>query len=390
MVSKKKSTSGRGKKPTQKKSAPKKARSVARSPAPQRAAELTCAAAYAAVLANPFAHVSMPPCIPTWPAPHSYKRTTRNRFVMATGANKIGYAVYQPRYYLTGTPSVVTAWTNASFSGTGNTLLLDPINPAVDTTVNRMRNEDTNISARTFIVDSDDTETTTMTKRIVGTGMRIRYIGDNFSQGGVIHVLQRPNGFGQLGATGGYIHATLNDVIAQQSTKRYEVSKSWKTLSYVPIMKDALEYQSPEEMANDHANVIPGYEESGRSYPFFIVAESSSTGALFEIELIQHVECLSSFYSTSYTKSESSDATPRIVSQATEHLPAMGNPEPPVASDPAKDDRATWSRYLRETTMDVGSEFFSRTLMNMMGVGNYGQRMNSVGTGGLGRLRIEV
>lgn len=210
-----------------------------------------CATNYARTLANPFDGPLS--CIPTFPALQSLKARTYARGVFATSSTTgVGYVVVSPLRCCVNDQSAIF-FTLSTFTGTNITASLGVgINPA-DTNAS-YPGADLNLTESGFGA------------RVVGLGLRVRYIGTELNRGGQLYALQDPT------------HSSLDgrsiaELANELQTRVFPVNRVWTTVLYKPVSSGDMNFNQG----------LPGITQD---YYLAILAFISSTTSLsFEWEV---------------------------------------------------------------------------------------------------------
>jgi hypothetical protein len=114
--------------------------------------------------------------------------------------------------------------------------------------------------------------------RVVGAGLRIRYIGPELARGGQINAVRHPENNSLVGLT-------LAEIKTFTTSKSYPVDREWTYINYQPTEPDEYKYSSQATTSNGIAQWNMG---------FVITGTTTSTGtpgsAPFEFEVVQFIE----------------------------------------------------------------------------------------------------
>lgn len=123
-------------------------------------------------------------------------------------------------------------------------------------------------------------------KRIVGCGIRVRYIGTELNKGGRMILARHPDG-GQLGAL------TASELLAFQTVATTNVTREWQSVSFKPTQTADYEF-SPRPYRNDFDGGIPVntkqlWEDNMNTSMAIFVTGAAPLNS-FEWEIVHHVE----------------------------------------------------------------------------------------------------
>jgi len=191
---------------------------------------------YGRAIVNPFSDFKEPPCIPDSLALASYKLCAKSRGVFSTGGSGVGFVTLNPFTGFVGD-------TASNSSGIDY--------PVVFTTVAYARNDmsiapgtlteiqaqglgvaDTNSSLLSSMFDGHDQQQV----RLVGAGLKIRYIGSNFRNQGRI-VIARSPGNAVFPA-----YTTASNLLSFNTNRTAAVSRREEYVYYVPDSPILLTY----------------------------------------------------------------------------------------------------------------------------------------------------
>lgn len=173
-----------------------------------------CARTYAVAQLDPFqANLSgMQPCIPDLGATPSMKFSTLNRGTFQIGQNAVGFVLVAPNTAANDVP--VVAVTNPGYTSDFNDDITGPGTPGVD-----------GVNDNRYPWDSADNTYA----RLVGCGLRIRYVGTELNRGGTI--ISRSLVDDNLASL---IGRNPQDIMSDPSSNTHPVTRGWTTIAYRP------------------------------------------------------------------------------------------------------------------------------------------------------------
>jgi len=181
-----------------------------------------CASDYARCLANPFTGPIA--CVPTFPALMTQRMKCYAKGVLSTGTNSFGYIVVDPAQLVANNFSaIVTSTAATAVAVVATNAVQDP-------------------NAAFFATNSEYASTAfgstpaTAKYRIVGAGVRIRYIGTQLNLGGYLIGLHEPD-------HNNLNNQTIANLDAQLESRRLVPDREWATVLYKPIETLDLEFQ---------------------------------------------------------------------------------------------------------------------------------------------------
>lgn len=257
-----------------------------------------CARKYAIALYNPFAlldsshanylsavglNLSMAegPCIPTTPALKSRRLKIFCRGTMSTMSNGIGYIAFAPRrlgnnYPLTSDTAAPVLY---SLSGSGPTTGFPPMDGYLGYGGGAI-NWNSDYSTGQLVIPGG--LLLGITYRVVGAGIRLRYIGNELNRAGVIHAIEEPN------------HASLSNLQPTQ-LQQFEsyfdcaVTREWSQLTYTPVSE--VEFAYLPDLLSNPAGSYPA-ETFQHSIGFLV--EGTAPASPFQFEAIMLAEVVGS------------------------------------------------------------------------------------------------
>lgn len=201
----------------------------------------TCALKYAACLANPF--TGPMGCVPTFPGLSTRKMRCFCRGYMVTGTMNYGFVAADPLSCVTNDQDTI-AFTAATY--TGNSIELS--HPMVPTVGVAFASTNSDFSFAEF----DDPGGASA--RVVGFGIRMKYVGTELNLGGSYFSLQQPN-------HQSIQNYNINDFGEYNECKKADVQRGqWITLLYKPSLTSELNLSS--------ANNFPSISFTSGTYSF--------------------------------------------------------------------------------------------------------------------------
>jgi hypothetical protein len=231
-----------------------------------------CADTYMRVLSNPFTDVDNA-CIPDAITLPSQKMRVTCRGTFYSGTNGFGFVGINP---WTG----ITSDGISTTQGIGCTAVYSTVNynyayvtlPMTSTTGGIATANSNSIYTRAAMNGAQGA----LNFRLVGCGLRVRYIGTELNMGGRIIMYRQRTNFPDVNNNLSPAYA-LNDVFYHSST----MSRSWKQITYLPARTEDLSYHS----FNDPSNVgVTDYRI------MWALVDGTVTNVAFEFESIYYYE----------------------------------------------------------------------------------------------------
>jgi len=170
------------------------------------------------------------PCIPSFPVMKTRRHKAFIRGTFTTGPDGTGSMVFAPNRLANNYPATSNygpplIYTNGTTSGSVQLPTVDD-GSAIVTSIFDYE------SYNTDYVEPIPLSTNT---RVVGAGLRTRYVGTELNRGGVLHCVEQPN------------HETLSDLyvsdISQlESYFREPITREWTTLVYTPVLEREMNF----------------------------------------------------------------------------------------------------------------------------------------------------
>lgn len=118
--------------------------------------------------------------------------------------------------------------------------------------------------------------------RVVGAGLRIKYVGAPLTRSGIVHAIEEPD------------HYTLNGM-SVSTIGKYDnyysklLGAGWHTLTYTPVQYDEFEFEQDAV-----SNALWSTDPRSKHFMGFIVTGVGVTGDVFQYEAIVHYEAIGS------------------------------------------------------------------------------------------------
>jgi len=226
-----------------------------------------CAADYARACVNPFTGPIA--CIPDYPVLMSRRLRVFSRGTLATSSTTgVGFICC--------TPSFASASDSNCVFFTGPTYAGSTINPNTGVTGVFAATSNSDYSTSGI-----GTAAAQAQYRVVASGIRIRYRGSTFDQGGQIYALCEPT-HDNLST------ATVSDLSAQEFMRKLSVTREWANVLYSPQNTGDIGFQS----TNTGGPTVADQTALGRAnyMAMMIVAASPTTSLTFEWEMYTILE----------------------------------------------------------------------------------------------------
>lgn len=238
-----------------------------------------CTRTYVRALVNPFGYLAEQPCIPDTISIPSFKFSTKARGVLSTGVQGTGYILVDPFMMCANDlgvgPSGIDSpvvYTSAAYNQTGLLYNNDDTQPAgVFTAVSN--------SQFPYIGFFDNKERQI---RLVGCGVRIKYIGSTFrNQGRVISF--------RVAGNASVLADSVNNAptfLADNLNVTTNVNRAWDYVHYVPDNHVLLSYFQLSSLM-----ITQGFANH-RSYGFLIEGGDTEIPQSWEWEVTAHFEAV--------------------------------------------------------------------------------------------------
>ena len=241
-----------------------------------------CAVDYMKSLVTPFS-LTQPACIPDLHAVPSKKIRVKCRGVFSTGTTGDGQCVALPA--CTSNQGSIVYITDPTYA-LGPTIQSSVAAGVTGPVCSKIPYDSTVFAGAT---------TGGIRSRLVGFGVRIRYIGPELARSGQITGFREPDNAGTIGLT-------YDRVRALSTSKTFSNKRQWIYASYRPVQPAEYEYSpfacSPE---------VPGATASSSSTPLgFVISGTTDTSgnpgpAPFEYETISFIEYIGNIDNVSHT-----------------------------------------------------------------------------------------
>jgi hypothetical protein len=217
---------------------------------------------------NPFGAQDVP-CIPTEPALFTRRMLVFAKGTMSTGSTDFGFVVMDPIMACHNDPSTVNAVTGngfvlsstAAYGGTVPSLIGAGVQTAFG-------NSD-------YLLNQFGVTNNLAQVRVVGAGLRARYIGTELSRGGQVLCFHDPNHESLIDNA-----KTFASVDGEDLSKKYPVNRNWHHVTY--SVADNIDYQFiPSQLSG---NILPVLT-TDEMYPMGILFQSpTGVPAVYEWE----------------------------------------------------------------------------------------------------------
>ena len=227
-----------------------------------------CAIEYLGALVAPFGHKGLA-CIPDLHAIPSKKIRVKTRGTFSTGTNGFGFVVHSP--WCTSNDSDSLAYTDASSA------LTAVIKSGVGVVNQSEVKQPYPLALFAGLAGAQGVRA-----RVVGSGLRIRYIGPELARSGQIIGIREPDNQTLEGQTA----TTVKDLT---TAKTFNNDREWITVMYRPARPAEYKYSPDHCSASDSTN-------TKWSQGFLITGTTNTSGlpgpAPFEFEVVKYVEYL--------------------------------------------------------------------------------------------------
>lgn len=224
-----------------------------------------CASKYARALANPFSGPLA--CIPNFPALMSQKSRPFVKGTFSTGTTGFGGIVYDP--FCSAVNDIICVVTTSATYATSAL-------PTISTAGASLAYSNAEYQTASFNTTAQSNQ-----YRIVGAGVRVRYIGTELNRGGQLIGLLHPQHDTLSGLT-------LAQVDAFDESERLSVSHDkWSTVLYRPIDADDLSFSPGGGVDPGNAFPVPG---DSYIMGFAVQAASAGTSLAYEYECYAVIE----------------------------------------------------------------------------------------------------
>jgi hypothetical protein len=299
-----------------------------------------CTRLYAKALVNPFG-VQGSPCIPDNIILPSYKITTKARGVFSTGTNGTGFCILDPFQMVVnngandagGDLGGAIKYTTTAYTGNDNVTI------ANGTTGVNTANSNSMLAVADF--DTGNVVFSTRQLRLVGGGIKIKYVGSNFRNQGRVFIFRNQGG------------ESINN-----NTSSAQFCQNNYTSMTTVLRRDQYVFYVPDDPAFIAYNNLNTYYEPlfGTSHyhmGFMIVGGDTDTPQSWSFEAVAHFELVGAGFTLS--KSEGDPVGHDIVLSC---LPNAASIETPVAVE-----QSVMSKFVQgftETTREVAYQVGSR------------------------------
>jgi len=306
-----------------------------------------CAKFYAAALACPFwwldksCHVKVEslgilpteqPCIPTNPTVMSRKMNFFLRIVAGVQADGSAFVAFAPKRIANDYSTVFNNTAPLLYSLSASSYA--PGFPVLDTGIawtGGAANLNGDYNSAATIVNALGQG---ILYRIVGAGLRIRYIGKLLDESGIAHCVIDPDHYSLSGLN-------INQIGQFETYFNMQVSPDWITLTYTPVAEEEFQYQ-PDPINNPAANVGRTTAEHFMGIAF----SGLPPGDNIAVEVIVHYEALG-------RPVRGKTQTPSDVVGTGIVLNAVGEAKQLENNDPANTVKSMISKNLPDITMDT-------------------------------------
>lgn len=268
-----------------------------------------CTIDYLRILTDPFNCQDLTVCIPDLNTSDSFKNISTLRGVMTCNAVAgFGFVYLNPKHVCYDVVSAYPSWRTGGAmtfppvmvtDGSGATQSIN--NPfsdagvALPSAAQKLWTTGTNYAASTFMMDAWGNPTVStfnrVRARLVGAGLRIRYIGREDALAGLVTVLRQPDNDSIPPIVAAGTPATFDDISGQATSATFPVSRDWATVCWRPMSDEDTEYSgNPLTLTNhqyDAADTL-GIESSPKYS--MICCVSGCPGGTFEYQAVQYVE----------------------------------------------------------------------------------------------------
>lgn len=220
-----------------------------------------CADTYASVLTNPFKLVPNA-CIPDQNDLPSLKVHTRKRGIFSAGTTGVAFVMLSPK--CAARDDVMGTYSNGNYAG---------IAFSADTAVTGV----VPFSNSQLPYDSAAFTNLTVQGRLVGCGLRVRYIGAELYRAGRLMLVRVPTSNNLSGED-------PTTFLGADTLRTFPVTKTWQTVAYIPSANADYDYSSTRFFVPTlGTNTSMGVFVDGTN----VVAGNTAS---FEFEIIQHHE----------------------------------------------------------------------------------------------------
>jgi len=214
----------------------------------------SCAFYYAQALIDPW-NVERAPCVPDAITVPSWKFGARTRGTMVIGMLGVGYVIASPYEVsgdLTSSQCTTVAFNNTYFPGLSATGIANVTSdsPLTSTAFNTNNNA----------------------YRVVGSGLAVRYLGNEMARGGQLVLFRENNNVTPSGGTG----AIANYFLENKEATSVPVDREWHYVLWKPVLYQDTFYNGS----------LPG----ATSYCLLAFVSGASPGASFEFDIITWYE----------------------------------------------------------------------------------------------------
>jgi len=204
-----------------------------------------CAESYLRAIADPFMDFEQMPCIPDAITIPSYKYSAITRGVFTCASDGIGWCEFSPPMNLYSNTVATGTTTNYPVVYTNGTAPTTSMGFSVVGGALKDNNATNGVSGASSNSPFSDTSFTTtaagaVQSRVVGAGLRVRYIGPELYRSGQIIMARAKTDASFI--TGQTSAILLKDTSNHSSP----VTRQWRTITFIPANPTVLGYQNPK------------------------------------------------------------------------------------------------------------------------------------------------
>jgi len=253
-----------------------------------------CAIHYMEAITAPFS-LNQPACIPDLYALPSKKVKVIQKYNFSTGINGVGF--FATVSQCKSSTCVAGIYTNATNTLT-NTMTIPPSTPGAEYSL---------VDLPKLPYQTGDFQESTLGSnsqpgvqgRVVGTSLRVRYVGPRMAESGQLVALRHPDNITLA-------NRLFSDLKSYETASVYPVTKdTWTYVNYRPVKPQEYEY-SP--YPNATAAVGPNLGDQIFDTVIFVTGTTSVNGNVgplpFEAEIVKHVEYIGNINDVTHTHSD--------------------------------------------------------------------------------------
>jgi hypothetical protein len=188
--------------------------------------------------------------------------------------------------------------------------------------------------------------------RVVGMGLRVRYVGPTITQSGTLVAFREPNNESLAGRS-------LTDIKNALTAKPYPVSRDWTYINYRPVSPS--EYQYSHYSQGPHGSSTNLYQMG-----IFVFGTSDQSGAPgpanFDCEIVCHVEYTGAPVGN-LTKTHSDIQAVSLIRNAANETSSTRNPHSALAQSAVSIGRDILKYAAPSTTQSISSSPVSQALI---------------------------